>query len=116
MTVYKILVASYTSEITTLAFDTSNSSPTLNVHSTSKSGQSPSWIAVHPSDPSLLFATNEVTEGKVQLFKIQDDGSVQLIEEKSSGGADPAHLAASESELIVANVSCASLDSSDICL
>lgn len=104
MSVFKILVGSYTSELVTLAFDTSVEPPTLSVQSTSKSGQSPSWIAVHPSDPSLVFATNETTDGKVQLFKLQQDGTAQLIEERSSGGADPAHLAVSESEVIVGNV------------
>lgn len=103
MPVHKILVGSYTSELTTLAFSTD--SQTLTVESTSPAGQNPSWIAVHPSDPSLVFATNEVSEGKVQLFKVQDDYTVKLIEERSSGGADPAHLTVLEKEVIVGNVS-----------
>jgi len=100
---YKILVGSYSDEITTLVFDPD--AEKLEIVSTAKSGQSPSWIALHPTDQSLLFATNEVTEGKVQLFKISEDGSLQFIEECVSGGADPASLAITESSVIVANVS-----------
>lgn len=100
---HTILVGSYSDEITTLKFDPD--AGTLRVVSTVKSGQSPSWIALHPTDRSLLFATNEVTDGKVQLFKVAEDGSLKFLEERSSGGADPASLAVTESQVIVANVS-----------
>lgn len=99
---YKILVGSYTDEITTLEFDPD--AGTLEIVSTVKSGQSPSWIELHPTDRSLLFATNEVIDGKLQLFNISEDGSLQFLEECPTGGADPASLAATESTVVVANV------------
>lgn len=112
---YKILVGSYTDEITTLDFDPDAGK--LEIVSTVKSGQSPSWIELHPDDRSLLFATNEVTEGKLQLFRVSEDGSLQFLEECPSGGADPASLAITESTVIVANVSrtlCSHLSSGDV--
>src|SRR5271154_5568932 len=100
---YKIIVGSYTDEILTLAFDPEAGK--LEVVSTVKSGQSPSWIALHPTDRSLLFAVNELTEGKLQLFRVLQDGSLRFLEERPSGGADPASLLVFESTVIVANVS-----------
>lgn len=106
MPVHTILVGSYSDEITTLQFDTDAEAPlNLKVVSSVKSGQSPSWIALHPTDRSLLFTTNEVTDGKVQLFKVADDGSLTYLAERSSGGEDPASLAVLEKQVIVANYS-----------
>lgn len=99
---YQILVGSYSKEISTLVFD--SDAGTLKVTSTVSSGQSPSWIAQHPTAKSLIFATNEVSEGKVQLFKLAEDGALEFVQEVSSGGRDPAALAVTESELTVANV------------
>lgn len=104
MPVHTILVGSYSDEITTLQFDPDAETP-LKVVSTVKAGQSPSWIALHPTDRSLLFTTNEVTDGKVQLFKVSGDGELAFLEERASGGADPASLAVLEKQVIVANVS-----------
>ncbi|KAF8342588.1 putative isomerase YbhE [Cantharellus anzutake] len=98
---YKILVGSYTDRITTLAFDPDRK--TLQVLSTVQAGQSPSWIAQHPTDKSLIFATNEVEDGKIQLFRLAKDGRLTFLEECSSGGALPANLGVSEDAVVVAN-------------
>lgn len=108
---YKLLVGSYSNKITTLLFDPDAQS--LTVLSAVESGQNPSWIAQHPVDKSLIFATNEVTDGKIQLFKLADDGSLAFLQERSSGGADPASLAVSNNEVIIANVSLVALTCSD---
>jgi len=103
---YTILVGSYTSQITALEFDTSTSPPNLSVTATFPTGQSPSWISFHPSDKSLLFVGNELTDGKLQLFKLdQAQKTLKLVGECTSGGADPAHVLVLEDEVIVANYS-----------
>ncbi|QRW15492.1 lactonase, 7-bladed beta-propeller [Ceratobasidium sp. AG-Ba] len=103
MTKYRILVASYTPNITTLEFD--SDAGRLKAIAQSPAGTNPSWIAVHPSDKSLVLATNEVTDGKVHLFKIKDDGALKLLESVGSAGEDPAHLAVLEDEVVVGNYS-----------
>jgi 6-phosphogluconolactonase (cycloisomerase 2 family) len=100
--VYQILVGSYTHRITTLAFDPSAKS--LSVLSYIEAGYHPSWLAQHSEDESLIFATNEASDGKVQLFKKDEAGELTFLEETSSGGADPASLTIYESSAIVGNV------------
>lgn len=104
--VHRILVGSYTTSIATLEFDPSATpSPSLKVISSVKSAQNPSWIALHPTDRTLLYATIEQTEGMVQVFKINlEDGSLEFVKEASSGGADPASLAVTAEAVLVANV------------
>jgi len=98
---YRILVGSYTDRITTLEFDSDAKS--LCVHSDTRAGQSPSWIAQHPTNKSLIFATNEVTDGKIQLFRLAEDGSLSFLEGCSSGGENPASLGVSEQAVFVGN-------------
>ncbi|KAG9125652.1 hypothetical protein FRC07_006740 [Ceratobasidium sp. 392] len=100
---YRILVASYTPNITTLEFDSSKK--TLKDIAQSPAGTNPSWIAAHPSDKTLILATNEVTDGKVHLFKLKEDGGLKLLESMGSAGEDPAHLAVLEDEVVVGNYS-----------
>ncbi|KDQ20255.1 hypothetical protein BOTBODRAFT_27670 [Botryobasidium botryosum FD-172 SS1] len=101
---HTILVGSYSSEITALEFDTSTSPPTLSVSASFPTGKNPSWISPHPSDKSLLVAGNEVPDGKIQLFKFdQAQKTLELLGERPSGGADPAHILVLEDEIIVAN-------------
>lgn len=106
-TTHRILVASYTPNITTLEFDPA--AGTLTDIAQSPAGTNPSWIAAHPTDKSLILATNEVTDGKVHLFKLQPDGKLKLLESMGSAGEDPAHLAVLEDEVIVGNVSVSSV-------
>ncbi|KAJ7252725.1 Lactonase, 7-bladed beta-propeller-domain-containing protein [Mycena haematopus] len=103
----RILVASYTSSIQSLAFDASDS--TLATHSTVEVGFHPSWISFHPSDHSLVFAGLEQTEGKVVAIKYDDSGNGTVVAETSSGGADPCSLVATEDRLFVANYSSGSI-------
>lgn len=111
-TTYHILVASYTPNITTLEFDPA--AGTLTDIAQSPAETNPSWIAAHPTDKSLILATNEVTDGKVHLFKFHSDGKLKLLESIGTAGEDPAHLAVLEDEVIVGNVSISSVILGDI--
>ncbi|KAG9035941.1 hypothetical protein FRB95_010149 [Tulasnella sp. JGI-2019a] len=103
---YTILVGGYSNVITTLSFDPTTSPVTLKVIGTSPSGPRPSWIAPHPTDKSLIFASNEQVDGKVQLFKFKPDHiTLDLIQTAWSGGAAPCHLHVSEHEVFTANFS-----------
>ncbi|KAB5589128.1 Lactonase, 7-bladed beta-propeller [Ceratobasidium theobromae] len=107
MTVHRILVASYTPNITTLEFD--DVEHTLKPIALSPAGTNPSWIAAHPTERTLVLATNEVTDGKVHLFRLQQDGKLKLLESVGSAGEDPAHLAVLDSQVIVGNYSSGSI-------
>ncbi|KAG8680152.1 hypothetical protein FRC08_016502, partial [Ceratobasidium sp. 394] len=100
---YRILVASYTPNITTLEFVPSKG--TLRAIAQSPAGTNPSWVAAHPTDKNLILATNEVTDGKVHLFKLKENGSLRLLESMGTAGEDPAHLAVLEDEVVVGNYS-----------
>jgi hypothetical protein len=67
MTGYRILAASYTDCITALLFDPIG--PILKVTSEVKVGARPSWLTVHPNDPSLVFTGLEQREGVVVALK-----------------------------------------------
>ncbi|KAG8989380.1 hypothetical protein FRB90_002287 [Tulasnella sp. 427] len=101
--VHTIYVGSYTNHITTLSFDPSTGS--LQVTGTTEAGPNPSWVAAHPTDKSLLFASNEVDEGKIVLFKRSEDGKLELLQSVWSGGAGTAHFAVGETEVVAANLS-----------
>jgi 6-phosphogluconolactonase (cycloisomerase 2 family) len=102
MTGYHILVASYTDCITTLLFDPVG--PILKVSSELKVGARPSWLTVHPSDPSLVFTGLEQREGVVVALKYDKDGNGTIVGQIPSGGADPASLLATADTLFVGNV------------
>ncbi|KAG8728057.1 hypothetical protein FRC10_005382, partial [Ceratobasidium sp. 414] len=89
------------SYITTLEFDPSKG--TLRRIAQSPAGTNPIWVAAHPTDKSLILVTNEVTDGKVHLFKLMESGGLKLLESVGSAGEDPAHLAVLEDEVVVGN-------------
>ncbi|KAF8641444.1 hypothetical protein AX16_009957 [Volvariella volvacea WC 439] len=110
--VHKILVASYTNEISTLSFDPD--AQTLSRESAVTVGFHPSWIAFYPGDHSVVFTGLEQSGGKVLALKFDDgigvDGdkewrSARIVAEASSGGDDPCSLYATKDELFVANYS-----------
>ena len=102
----KILVASYTSDIITLSWDTTASPPSLSVVCTLEVGHNPCWITPHTTDRSLVFTVNEQTDGKVKALRYDlNTGKGSVVGETSSGGADPCHIVMSGNELMVANVS-----------
>ncbi|CAE7105803.1 unnamed protein product [Rhizoctonia solani] len=107
MTVHRILVASYTPNISTLEFDPV--AHKLKPIAQSPAGTNPSWIASHPTDSTLIAATNEVTDGKVHLFRLLNNGKLKLLESVGTDGEDPAHLAVLEDEIVVGNYSSGNL-------
>ncbi|KAI0701014.1 putative isomerase YbhE [Cerioporus squamosus] len=101
--VYRILVASYTNEIYTLAFDPE--APSLTLTSTVTLGHHPSWITPHPTDKTVVFTALEQSEGKIVVLKLDDEGRATVIGEGPSGGADPCSLLALDGQLLLANYS-----------
>jgi 6-phosphogluconolactonase len=51
----------------------------------------PSFLT-RSADGRFLYATNELGAGRVSAFAIQDDGSLEFLNDQSTGGADPCHL------------------------
>jgi 6-phosphogluconolactonase (cycloisomerase 2 family) len=107
---YKILVGGYTDGgLRALTFDPSNDNKLKMAPYAIAAGSSPSWIACHPADKSLVFAANEVEDGRVIAIKlsgVDTAGEVtgELVANVSSGGANPAHLLILKDSIVVANV------------
>ncbi len=67
----------------------------------------PSWLALDPTK-KFLYAVNEVNAGQVMAFSINPaTGDLTFLNQQSSGGANPAHMAVHPSGkfVIVANYS-----------
>ncbi|KAL7284193.1 hypothetical protein ACG7TL_001475 [Trametes sanguinea] len=79
---YTTFVASYLFNSDTNALSLLNQSPT---------GANPSWIALHPTNKSILYATNENSPGGLQSFLIGKDGLLSSpIDTINSEGNSPA--------------------------
>ncbi|KAH9920007.1 putative isomerase YbhE [Epithele typhae] len=86
---FTILAGGYTTFIASYLFDSDAGALTLLKQN--PSGTNPSWIALHPTNQSILYATNENTEGALQSFSVGQDGSLTAaISTASSGGNGPA--------------------------
>ncbi|KAF7324747.1 putative isomerase YbhE [Mycena kentingensis (nom. inval.)] len=87
---YTILAGGYDVFIAAYTFDTATSSLTL----TAKypSGTNPSWISAHPTNHSILYATNELNPaGQLQSFDIAKGNVLSApVDTVPSGGGDPA--------------------------
>jgi 6-phosphogluconolactonase len=64
----------------------------------------PSFLVRHPEHP-VLYAANELTQGKVSAFSVVAGGALALLGTWPSGGADPCHLSLDPSgrNLLIAN-------------
>ncbi|KIO30985.1 hypothetical protein M407DRAFT_221408 [Tulasnella calospora MUT 4182] len=104
----KILVGGYTSIITALLY-TPNGSGTagsLSLLSQSNAGTNPSWLALNPSNNSILYANQETWGGQIWSFTI--DPATAALTKKSSGptgGNNPAHFGVlfGGNEIVAAN-------------
>ncbi|EAU86751.1 hypothetical protein CC1G_06512 [Coprinopsis cinerea okayama7 len=109
MVSFKILAGGYEAFVATYLFTATAKTSTLELASRSRTGINPSWLAVHPQNSSLLYAVNEIWNGGfVQSFALQGDGSLSApLDTISSGGNNPAHVAAltSSGQVIVLNYS-----------
>ncbi|MEV4480418.1 lactonase family protein [Micromonospora coxensis] len=65
---------------------------------------SPSFLVRHPALP-VLYAANELAEGQVSAFGVGEHGDLTPLAVRSSGGAEPCHLAVAPDggHLFVAN-------------
>ncbi|MFE9691360.1 lactonase family protein [Micromonospora sp. NPDC005806] len=65
---------------------------------------SPSFLVRHPTLP-VLYAVNELSEGRVSAFRAAPDGDLDPLGVRPTGGAEPCHLAVTPDgrHLVVAN-------------
>ncbi|OAX42742.1 putative isomerase YbhE [Rhizopogon vinicolor AM-OR11-026] len=85
---FTILAGGYTSFIASYTFNTDTNTLTyLNQYTT---GGNPSWIISHPTNKSILYATNEnVPAGALQSFTVGPEGALTLVDTADSGGSGP---------------------------
>ena len=88
---FTILAGGLTSSfVATYLFNASKGS--LSVLSYSPTGPNSSWISLHPTDRSILYAVNEIETGPgaLQSFRINPNASLSApIDTVSSGGIGP---------------------------
>lgn len=89
---FTIFTGGYTSYILTYLFNSETSSLTFVANTTT--GPDPSWLTLNTKDRSLFYAVNEVTDGALQSYKIESNGSISLLNTVSSEGNGPAFAAA----------------------
>ncbi|CDO70095.1 hypothetical protein BN946_scf184806.g22 [Trametes cinnabarina] len=86
---FTILAGGYSTFIATYLFN--SDANTLSLLGQFPTGQNPSWIDLHPTNKSILYATNENSDGALQSFFFKQDGSLTAaIGQTSSGGNGPA--------------------------
>ncbi|KAF5353888.1 hypothetical protein D9756_007265 [Leucocoprinus leucothites] len=90
---FKILAGGYDVFVTTYLFDPTTSS--LSIASRSPTGTDCSWISQHPTNASILYATNETPSGALQSFTINSDGTLSPAQDTIPSEGDlPAFAAA----------------------
>ncbi|KAF8192927.1 hypothetical protein BJ912DRAFT_961405 [Pholiota molesta] len=88
MVAFTILAGGFSTFIATYVFNTNTSSLTLTKQTTT--GDSPSWIASHLQNSSILYATNEISPiGNLQSFLVDADGGLTLVDTVATGGSGP---------------------------
>ncbi|KIL60635.1 hypothetical protein M378DRAFT_167864, partial [Amanita muscaria Koide BX008] len=98
---HRILVSSNSHVISTLLFDPSSKS--LSVEHELQIGYHPSWITPYPGDNSLIFTGVEHLKGEIAAVKIDETGKGVVVKKITSGGSDPCSLLATDDALYVAN-------------
>ncbi|KAG6856871.1 hypothetical protein H0H87_012688 [Tephrocybe sp. NHM501043] len=93
MVSFTILAGGYDVFVAAYLFNSATNS--LSLVSKSTTGPSPSWISLHPTNQSILYAVNEVTSGALQSFTVDSAGTLSpAIDTVSSGGNGPAFATA----------------------
>ncbi|KAI0746768.1 putative isomerase YbhE [Daedaleopsis nitida] len=92
---FTILAGGFSSFIASYVFD--SDANTLTLLGQNPTGQNPSWIALHPTNKSILYfassrsATNENTDGALQSFVVKSDGLLtEALSQVSTAGNGPA--------------------------
>ncbi|CAE6474985.1 unnamed protein product [Rhizoctonia solani] len=100
---YKLLIGGYATTIATLLFNPASSS--LSTIATTSAGINPTWIATHPTNKSVVYATQEMTPGSILSFVVQQSGQLTRVGSVPTGGASPAHaiVTSNGQELIAMN-------------
>ncbi|KAI0685372.1 putative isomerase YbhE [Cytidiella melzeri] len=89
---FTILAGGYASFVASYLFNSDTSSLTL--LNQSPTGLNPSWITLHPTNKSILYAVNEDSPGALQSFVIGPQGVLTgPIDQISSEGDSPAFTA-----------------------
>ncbi|KAJ7059585.1 putative isomerase YbhE [Mycena amicta] len=92
MVKFTLYTGGYTSFIVSYLFDTQTSA--LTYLQTIPTSANPSWLKQHPTNPSIIYATNEVGPlGALQSYQVTPSGGLALLDEVSSGGNGPAFCA-----------------------
>jgi len=108
-----LLVGSYTKKgskgIYLLSFDTATGKATEINHT--ETAINPSFLTI-TKDHQQVYAVNEASEGQVSVYVFQDN-KLNLIQEKTSKGADPCYITLSpdQTNLLVANYTGGSITS-----
>ncbi|KAJ7318950.1 Lactonase, 7-bladed beta-propeller-domain-containing protein [Mycena albidolilacea] len=85
---FTILAGGFSTFIATYVFD--SDANTLSLTKQSETGSSPSWIASHPTNLSILYAVNELNPGGfLQSFTVDSAGGVQNVDNVTTGGNGP---------------------------
>ncbi|KAJ7197006.1 Lactonase, 7-bladed beta-propeller-domain-containing protein [Mycena pura] len=105
MVAFTIFAGGYDVFIAAYLFNTADS--TLSLTAKFPSGTNCSWITGHPTNQSILYATNELTSGALQSFDIIHGSTLSdAVDTVPSGGADPAFaVALSTGEVAIMNYS-----------
>ncbi|KAJ7040655.1 Lactonase, 7-bladed beta-propeller-domain-containing protein [Mycena alexandri] len=104
MVAFTIFAGGYDVFIAAYLFNTADSSLTLTGQY--PSGANPSWITGHPTNKSILYATNENIGGALQSFDISGNVLSSPIETVASEGDNPAFaVALSTGEVAILNYS-----------
>jgi len=100
---FHILVGSHTFNVYTLHFTPSSS--TLTVHSTTKVGYHPTYLAQHPTSKDIVIATIEQEAGELAVLKVDhvSGGRTQVIQKVGSGGIYPCFVRILEKGIYVPN-------------
>ncbi|KAF8904590.1 putative isomerase YbhE [Mucidula mucida] len=102
---FTILAGGYDLFIATYLFNSAAS--TLSLAGKYPTGANSSWITLHPTNGSVLYAVNQNNDDAVQSFSVTPEGVLsEAVVTVSSGGLRPAHAAALTSgQLAVVNYS-----------
>jgi 6-phosphogluconolactonase len=68
----------------------------------------PSYLVADPLLP-VIYAVNELTDGQVSSYAVDDEGGIRLLSSQPTGGMDPCHLVLHGGHLVSANYSSGSV-------
>ncbi|KAI0313954.1 putative isomerase YbhE [Amylostereum chailletii] len=98
---FTILAGGYSAFIASYLFDSDARELTLLGQSPS---DNPSWITLHPTNSSILYAVNEDATGALQSFTVAAQGALIAVDKVASGGNSPAFtVPLSDGELAIMN-------------